>query len=139
MTDEIIFIILEGFTILYIGGANCHSLLWRRKLFEIPAVNQTQVEVEEKVDEEKEKRNDNVVATNERGMELLYLLRETETIGPVRDVGPVLGTREKASTDNLAEVSSDGNGESREGRVSVFEIRVLSSSGANGEEERTKH
>ena len=72
-------------------------------------------------------------------MELLHLLRETEIIWPVRDVGPVLGKREKANTDNLEKVSSDGNGESLEGRVLVIEIIASSSRGANGEREIAEH
>ena len=94
------------------------------------------MDVDEKVDEETEERSINVVVTNERGMELLHLLRETETVGPVRDVGPVLGNLEKASTDNLAEVSSDGNRKSREIRVSVEEVKAPSSSVAKSERER---
>ena len=70
--------------------------------------------------------------TNERDMELWHLLRETENVWPVRDVGPVLGNLEKASTDNLAEVRSDGSGENLKGCVLVIEIRASSSSGANG-------
>jgi len=105
-------------------------------VFEIPVVNQTQVEVEGKVDEENERRSNNVGATNERGMELLHLLRETESTGPVRDIGPVEENRETPNTDNLAEVSSDGSGTNQEGRVLVSKRRTPSSSGANGEGER---
>jgi len=107
-------------------------------LFEIlvPVVNQTQVEVEDKVDEENERRSNNVGATNERGMELLHLLRETEITGPVRDIGPVEENLETPTTDNLAEVSSDGSGTNQEGRGLVSKRGTPSSSGANGEGER---
>ena len=108
-------------------------------VFEIPVVNQTQVDADEDVDEESEDRSINVVVTNERGMELLHLLRDTETIGPVRDVGPVSGKRGKASTDNLTEVGSEENGENQESRVSVSKVKALSSSGANGEREQASH
>ena len=106
------------------------------RVFEIPVVNQTQVEVEDKVDEEKERGSNNVGATNERGMELLHLLRETEITGPVRDIGPVEENLETPTTDNLAEVSSDGIGTNQEGRGLVSKRGTPSSSGANGEGER---
>ena len=108
-------------------------------MFEIPVVNQTQVEVTETLNEDARERNNIESVTNERGMESLHVFKDIETAGPVRDVGPVLGINEKASTDNLAQVSSDGNGENPEGRVSVIESRASSSRGANGEKEKVKH
>jgi hypothetical protein len=45
-------------------------------VFEIPVVNQTQIEVEE--NEDKEKKNNNVSATNESGMKLLHLVKENK-------------------------------------------------------------
>ena len=51
-------------------------------------VNQTQVEEKETSDEETRKRNNIVGVMNERGMELMHVLKDTETVGPVRDVGP---------------------------------------------------
>jgi hypothetical protein len=98
-------------------------------VFEIPVVNQTQFEVEE--DEYKEKRNNSVSATNESGMKLLHLVKGNKNEGPVRVTGFLDEFHQEASTDNLAGASSDGNGESPEGRVSVIERRVPSSSGAN--------
>ena len=108
-------------------------------MFEIPVVNQTQVDVKEKEDKEEDKRNNNVSAMNESGMMLLHLIKENKNVGPVRDTGPIVGEFQEASTDNLAGASSDGNGESLEGRVSVSERRAPSSSGANGEVKIADH
>ena len=118
--------------LLSVSGIMYRWYAWQ--VFEIPVVNQTQFEVEE--NEYKEKRNNSVSATNESGMKLLHLVKGNKNEGPVRVTGFLDEFHQEASTDNLAGASSDGNGESPEGRVSVIERRVPSSSGANGEGER---
>ena len=48
-------------------------------MFEIPVVNQTQVEVTETLNEDARERNNIESVTNERGMESLHVFKDIET------------------------------------------------------------
>ncbi len=99
-------------------------------MFEIPAVNQTQVVIEEREKVTDRETNVNVIVTNERGMELLHLLNVTNGDGPVRDVGPALGILGVKQTEDLAETKGESNREDLE--LSVQEVTEPEGSVAKG-------